>query len=216
MYRNLYGDGCLETANAGLSRLGRRLVREVNDNRILLDLAHVGERTSLEAIEASALPSVISHANPRTLIPNPRNITDDQIRAVARANGVCGVCGWSPILYRESQGSRPPDERDLADSVQYIADLVGIDHVGVGTDSPASGLGTAIAAEHAKEVNAAYPDVTGAYVRNVGERLEDRYGVALWKLPKLTAELARRGFSAQDIGKVMGGNFLRVFAEVWA
>lgn len=209
--RNLFGDGCLETHDGGLSHLGRALIQEMNRLGIVLDLSHAGHRTSLEAIEASERPSIISHANPGRLIPNPRNLSDDQAKAVAASGGVVGVCGWGPICWRG--GEAPPGVTDFVDYIEYYVELVGINHVGIGTDSPAGGL--SIAAAHAAEINALYPQVTRRFVDRFGEDLETRYAVPVWALPRITEELARRGYAAGDIAKVMGGNFLRVLQEVW-
>lgn len=209
--RNLYADGCLEPEDGGLSRLGRDLIREVNRLGVVLDLSHVGRRSSLEAIEASSAPPIISHANPYRLAPNPRNITDEQARAVASTGGVVGVCGWGPICWRG--GDTPPGVADFVDHIDYYVDLVGIDHVGFGTDSPAGGLGTVAA--HAAQINALYPEVTKAFVDRFGSGLQIRYPVAVWGLTAVTAELSRRGYRREDVGKVMGGNFLRVFQAVW-
>ena len=210
--RNFIGDGCLEPANAGLSTFGRRVVTEMNRLGILVDLTHVGERTTLEAMELSEKPCVFSHSNPRRRADNPRNITDEQIRLCAERGGVIGLSPWGPICW--TGGATPPTVDDLVDHLTYVADLVGIDHAGVGTDSTTS-TRVAHIVEHATEINTAYPAVTGAYVARFGAGLEHRYPIATTDLPRLTACLLERGFSEVDTATVMGGNFLRVWEQVW-
>jgi membrane dipeptidase len=210
--RNFIGDGCLEPANAGLSLFGRAVVREMNRLGLLVDLTHVGERTSLEALELSDRPCVFSHSNPRRRADNPRNITDEQIRRCAAGGGVIGVCGWGPICW--TGGAEAPGVDQFVGHVEYLAELVGIDHVGVATDSTTS-TRLAHIVEHATEVNAAYPTVTGAFLARFGTGLDHRYPVSITHLPQVTARLLARGFREADVAKVMGGNFLRVWEAVW-
>jgi membrane dipeptidase len=94
-----------------------------------------------------------------------------------------------------------------------MVNLVGVDHVGVGTDSPCSGPATA--AGIVAEINAAYPTVTAGFVTQFGPGVEARFALPVWDLPLLTQELHRRGYKTDAIEKVMGGNFLRVFETVW-
>lgn len=210
--RNYIGDGCLEPANSGLSAFGRQVVKEMNRLGVVVDLTHVGERTTLEALEIGEKPCVFSHSNPRRRADNPRNITDEQIQRCAQRGGVIGVCGWGPICW--TGGEAAPDVEQFVGHIEYIAGLVGIDHVGVATDSTTS-MRLAHIVEHATEVNAAYPSVTGAFVGRFGTGLEFRYPVSVTHLPQVTARLLERGFGEPDVAKVMGGNFLRVWEEVW-
>lgn len=211
--RNFVGDGCLEPSDAGLSRFGRQVVSTMNELGMVVDLSHAGRRTSLEALRASAAPCVFSHANPAARAPSPRNLTDEQIRACAHGGGVIGACAWGPILW--TGGDDPPGLDDLLDHVEYLAEVAGIDHVGIGTDSTSSMRDDHIAA-HAREVNAAYPEVTDGFVARFGGTPTHRYPVPVHDLPKVADGLTTRGWSRDDTAKVVGGNFLRVWRQVWA
>jgi membrane dipeptidase len=103
--RNLVGDGCLESGNAGLSEFGRKLVSRLNERKLLVDLSHAGERTTLEAIEASKTPIAISHTGCAALVPNPRNKTDRELRKLADKGGYVGIY-LMPFL--RSKASRWP------------------------------------------------------------------------------------------------------------
>lgn len=210
--RNFIGDGCGEPANSGLSLFGREVVKAMNRWGLAIDLSHVGERTSLEAIELSEQPCIFSHSNPRARADHPRNLTDEQMERCSDRGGVIGVCGWGPICW--TGGDKPPDLADLLGHVQYIADLVGVDHVAVGTDSQST-ADLAYIRGHADRVNAGYPGSTGPYLAKFGNALERRYPVAIDHLPEVTAGLLERGWSRDDAAKVLGGNLLRVWERVW-
>jgi membrane dipeptidase len=207
----LFGDGCLVPVDRGLTPLGRDAIREMNRAGVAIDLSHVGQRTALQAVEASGRPVIVSHANPRATADNPRNITDDLIRAVAASGGAVGVCGWGPICWRG--GEEPPTVQDLVTHIDYLVNLVGIDHVGIGTDSSASGTGTV--AQHVAEINQLYPTVVGAFVARFGDGLQYRYAVPTGSLPGVTEALLQRGYPADGVEKILGSNFLRVFKKIW-
>jgi membrane dipeptidase len=196
--RNRLGDGCLERANSGLSKLGRAAIARMNELRIVVDVAHVGRRTSLEVIEASSAPVIVSHGNACGVYESRRNLTDEQIRAVAASGGVIGVCAFPGFV-----SAADADLDKLLDHVDYLAALAGPEHVGLGTD-------------FSEETEEDY-DYFGYE--------EDTYPRPPWTYPPGIAgfadlknvgdALARRGYSAEQIAGIAGGNFLRVFAEVW-
>lgn len=204
--RSSLGSGCLETPDTGLSQLGRVCVREMNHLGLLIDLAHAGQRTGLDVLALSADPVIVSHANARARCDNPRNLADEQIRALAARDGVVGITAYSPFC-QTKPGVRPTVE-DVVDHIAYVADLVGVDHVGIGSDF----------FEGESEVRferffrIRYPEVIAQYT------LETVYaegfdGVACF--PRLTEALVRRGFTDAEIRKILGENLLRVFRQVW-
>lgn len=203
MERSVFGDGCHEPENRGLTAYGRQAVQEMNRLGIVLDLSHAGERTSLEAIEYSQKPPVFSHSNPNAVGPSRRNITDEQIKAVASKGGVVGITPHSELCHKEP-GVRPTMQ-DYLDHIDYVANLVGVDHVGIGTDVYESY--TKISWESSTKRMYPSPWVYETMLSDGFSRITD--------LPDVTYGLHRRGYSNEDIQKILGGNWLRVFNEVW-
>ena len=207
--RNALGDGCSEPENRGLTAFGRTVVFEANRLGVLLDGSHSGERTTLDAASITEMPFVFSHSNPKRLCPSPRNITDDQIKAAAATGGLVGIVPHSMFLYR-TRGERPTLEVML-EHVEYVAGLVGVDHVALGTDLPWGGYSLNELAFRAK-FEATNPNAWAGYTA------ETKYceGFAtIAEYPNFTRGLVSRGFSDEDVRKIVGGNWLRVFEAVW-
>ncbi len=209
--RNLLGDGIDEASDAGLSRLGREIVREMNRVGILVDLSHVGHRTSMDAIDVSEKPCVFTHSNPRGLIAVPRNITDEQIKAVAAKGGVVGCSCYPPLVWK---GDGAPTLDDFVDCIDYVVQMIGIDHVSIGTDSEATK--GAYPPELRASLRRQFAATTGGYHTRFPQEqpvvgLED--GLGDW--PKITRRLLERGYRPDDVKKIVGGNLVRVFSAVW-
>jgi membrane dipeptidase len=198
--------GLAEQNDPGLSALGRRAVAQMNALGMLVDLAHVGDRSSVEAAEASREPVVISHAGARALWPSRRMKPDPVLRAVAATGGVIGV--------EAAPGSTRVDGRAEHDldavmaHVVHIAELVGVDHVGLGPDTFfGDHAGLYAAAGWTPQTvpgreDVPLPDhVPG--MENPGEAPRNAAG---W--------LVTRGWSDEDIAKVLGGNAARVLGSV--
>lgn len=131
--RNALGDGCLEPDNRGLTHFGIEIVRDCANLGIVVDLSHAGERTSLHAVEVSEKPCIFSHSNPAFTHPNPRNLTDAQMKAMVETGGVMGISAWSNFVGDCSDGRHPTIE-DYAVQIDKTVQHVGIDHVGIGSD----------------------------------------------------------------------------------
>ncbi len=211
--RSPLADGLLEPQDSGLSRMGEAWVDACNRLGVLIDLTHVGERSTLDVLERTARPAVFSHSNPKALVDSHRNITDEQIRACAATGGVVGVTNWGPLNFRADMTSRPSIEQFI-DAVVHVADLAGIDHVGIGTDFSHGTYpdGDLIRGRTAKS-GSRYAELVEASPRSRLRYVDgfDDYG----KLMNVVEAMGRRDFSDEDVAKVIGGNFLRVFRNVW-
>ena len=198
--RNFIGDGCLEDENAGLSNFGRKVIRRLDERRMVIDISHVGERTSLEALSLATGPVVATHANARGVHDSARNLTDDQIRAIAASGGVIGLCGFPAFIAPDD----PPTLEQMIDHAVYISDLVGPGHIGLGLD---------FAIEDEEDYDyfgydpRYYPRPPWTWPIGLGGFFRDA--------PNITTALRRRGFDEREVRGILGENFLRVFQQVW-
>lgn len=129
-HRNLLADGVMEgDPGAGLSKQGRKTVRELERLHMIMDLAHVGPASFYEAAEIYSGPVMVSHANARKLCDFPRNLTDDQLKMVAQKDGIIGVTLVSDFIRHEEA-----DIEDLLDHMVYIAELIGVEYLALGSD----------------------------------------------------------------------------------
>jgi len=210
--RNLAGDGALEPANAGLSKLGRATIERIEAEKLLLDLSHGGARTMAEAAAHAKRPLTISHTGARALTDHPRNVEDSTIKAVADKGGVVGVY-FMPFLTTDSH----PGGEDLLRHVEHVANVAGEDHVGIGTDNGVlpTVLDEATKArmktwqeQRIKQGIAAPGEAVGVYPMVEDYNSVDRYR-------RFVRDLEKRGWSQARLEKLMGGNFLRVYREAW-
>lgn len=212
--RNLVGDGCAEPTDAGLSRFGRELVKAMPQIGIVMDVTHAGERTALEALALARAPAIASHANPRALYDNPRNLSDDVIRAIADTGGIIGCTLPSPFNY--AGGDQLPTLEEFAAAIEYVIDLVGEDHVAIGSDLVATA-----GAYHTDLSTRLRPDlytISGSYYNRFGVNPSVRkvQGIAAMReYPVLTRLLIERGHSIERVRKIIGLNLLRVYEQVW-
>lgn len=203
----------------GLNSFGEQIVRKMNELGMIVDISHVGEKTFYDAIRVTTKPVIASHSCAYALCPVPRNMTDDQIRALGKNNGVIQLNFYSGFVdstfsaknnafikkhqaekdsvmkanpsdfyanlyihekYKEEMDDTRPPLKLLIDHLDHIVKLIGVDHVGLGSDF--DGINSA-----PRELN----DVTN--------------------MPLITEELIKRGYTKSDILKILGGNFIRVF-----
>ncbi|MCL6729128.1 dipeptidase [Sphingomonas hankyongi] len=210
--RNLAGDGALEPANAGLSKLGRATIERIEAEKLLLDLSHGGARTMAEAAAHAKRPLVISHTGAKALTDHPRNTADETIKAVADKGGVVGVY-FMPFLTLDSH----PKGTDLIAHIEHVAKVAGEDHVGIGTDNGV--LPTMLDAETRKKLDEWQKQRIDAGIASPGEAigvyplLSDYNSIDRYR--RLAGDLAKRGWTQTRLEKLFGGNFLRVYKDAW-
>ncbi len=220
-HRSFAADGCLTGDNAGLTGDGKKLIKAMEQSGIVVDLSHVGEKSTLEALEICEKPPVFSHSNPKGLFPHPRNITDEQAKKLADKRGVIGVCAFPPICW---DGTNFPGINSFIDAICYYADLVGIDHIGIGLDSNAQPgaydrrelLRFSWLINQMESSDGGSNYYTASFTAGRGLMTlfcEDLVNIA--NLVKITDGMLNRGFKEEDIRKVLGLNFMRVFREWW-
>jgi membrane dipeptidase len=202
---NHLGSSCWEPTDGGLTRLGHRMVSALNDAKVLIDISHVGSLTGRDAAHVSSKPIAITHGNPRWFCDSPRNKSDDVIAAVAAGGGVIG-CTLYPLFIGGADVTRDQYCQMLAN----LADRIGVDHVAIGSDA----------------VLGWEPDALG-WMRSgrwdrptVPEDVPDFPPWPSWfNGPKDFSSLAEGlddiGFSAHERDAVLGGNWMRLFGEVF-
>lgn len=209
--------GCLDRTDSGLTRFGQLVIEECNRVGLLLDCTHISHRSAMEIIEQSSQPVVFSHSNPAGVVENPRNIADEAIKACAAKGGVIGLVSWGPLVMKKGQTDWPSVD-DFIDHVDYVAQLLGsVDNIGIGTDLS---LGTYPDHESDPWGTPDYPKFHAEYgklvtsdVRSPMRALRDFNDYA--EIVVVIERLSKRGYSDEDIGKILGENFMRVFEQVW-
>jgi membrane dipeptidase len=188
----------------GLSSFGRELVAEMNRLGMLVDLSHCGHRTTMDAIEATKGPVAFTHANPLALANNPRNKPDEAFKALAAKGGVAGVVRLPAWLTPHGKATL----EDYLNAIDYLVGLIGIDHVGLGSD-------------FMEEVPA---EIMMRSLQGISpENLQKYYSSTLVEgfesaadFPRVTEGLLSRGYLSEEVKKIMGGNWLRLFEKVWS
>ncbi len=209
--RNLLGSGCYERRDDGLSNFGLDAVREMNRVGILVDLSHVGETTTLETIEHSDKPVAVTHANAKSYYDVPRNKADEALKLLAERGGVVGATAITSFLRTRDASTL----EDYVDAIDHMVELIGIDHVGVGTDftqDQTQQFWRYIGSQQGTKYPATFTDPSVDYneVQLYPKGLETPD-----EMPNLATALLNRGYRPEDISKVLGGNWLRVLREVW-
>jgi membrane dipeptidase len=210
--RNLSGDGCLEPDNAGISLLGRATIARIEKEKVLLDLSHAGPRTVAEAIAAATRPMTISHTGCRSLNDYPRNQWDTELKACADKGGVVGMY-WMPYL----AANRHAASADLIRHMNHARNVCGEDHVSIGTDSVL--FKTDIDDKARAKKKEVYEQRVAAGIAAPDEGPDVFNIVWDWdshmRFKLLADGLTAQGWTAGQIEKVLGGNLMHLYQEIW-
>jgi len=203
--RNVIGDGCAETANGGLSDFGREVVKEMNRVGVIVDIAHSGWQTSLEAAQASERPMVASHTTVASINKHIRSKPDPVIRAIADTGGYIGIC----CIPRFLGGSG--DISMMMKHIDYVVKKVGSDHVAIGTDVA---YRSGFSSEESSKITARKPERTRWEalwpVDDYKETPEMVQSMAWTNWPMYTVGMVQMGYSDETIQKILAGNTMRV------
>lgn len=205
--RNLIGNGCTERRDDGISDFGVSVVARMNQVGMVVDVSHCGDRTTLDACEVSKKPVLITHSNCRALVPNhPRCKTDEAIRAMAATGGVMGITGVRMFV----RDREPTTIEHLVDHFEHVAKLVGVEHLGVGSDMDLDGYDK-LPPDELKQLKAAYKESYAFRDKTEIEGLDHPR-----RMFNLVEALIRRGrFSDGEIELILGGNFRRALTSIW-
>ena len=203
--QNLIGSGSTDRVDGGISDYGIEIIKAMNEVGMLVDVSHSGDRTTLDAIELSPKPIAFTHSNCRALNNHPRLKTDEAIRKLAAKGGVMGITGVRNFV----KDKEPTTVEDIVDHIDHVVKLVGIEHVGIGTDSDLMGYDH-MPPDQYKQLKAGYKS---SYA------FRDKIDTDGFNHPRkmydLTAALVRRGYSDSNIQAVLGGNFRRLLGSTW-
>ena len=204
--RTLIGNGSTERRDDGLSDFGVGIVERMNKVGMAVDVSHCGDKTTLDAFEVSKKPVLITHSNCRTLNPNhPRCKTDEAIKAMAAKGGVMGITEVRMFI----SPTEPTGMDAMLDHYDHVAKLVGVEHLGVGSDIDLLGY-DAMPPDEYKQLKAGSKSSYG---------FRDKIDIDGYKFAKRPFDLAealiRRKYRDADIEAILGGNFRRVLKEIW-
>jgi membrane dipeptidase len=188
---NHIGGGSTDPRNVGLTAYGAQIVDRMNTVGMAVDISHCSDRTTLDALHASRRPVLVTHSNCRALVPDcARCKTDEAIRLLAAGGGVIGIT----MVRHFVQASGPTSIEDVLDHIDHVANLVGVEHVGIGSDV----------------------DLDGRDGRIRPRKRFDLDGIDYsQKIFDITEGLIRRKYSAENIELILGGNFQRALAAIW-
>ncbi len=206
--RNMIGDGCGETSNAGLSDFGRYAVAEMNRIGVIPDCAHSGWQTSLEAAKVSTRPVVASHSTCAAIHPHIRSKPDEVIQAIVDSGGYIGICCISKFL----RGAG--DISSLLDHIQYVTKKFGVDHVAIGTDVAYSSQNSSLEGRKLPKRSRSREPFRSLWPQDdFAETPVMTTSLAWTNWPLFTVGLVQRGYSDDEIRKIIGGNVMRVARE---
>lgn len=207
--QNLIGASCYDPADAGVTRFGKYVIGEMNRVGMLVDLSHVGPKTTMDAIEISTSPVAVTHANPASVWDHVRNKSDEILKALAQRGGVLGVAPYPHLT-----GGKAVGQREWSEMVARAVDIMGIGHVGIGSDS-CHGWGD----DRLQWIRSG----RWSHERQLGPATKGQEGWLPWpeffgspaEFPALLDGLRDVGFDEDEVAKISGDNWMRVFGEVF-
>lgn len=175
-----FGTGARTKENTGLTTFGKQYIKKMNETKMLIDVSHSSQKTFWDTVKLSQAPVIATHSCAYALCHHPRNLSDEQIKQIVNMNGIIGICYCATFLSETGIAT----VRDIVKHICYIANLVGTNYIGLGSDF--DGLDEEEQTEG---------------VRNISD------------IPNLILELQKAGFNKQEIEKIMGKNWIRVLGE---
>jgi membrane dipeptidase len=203
--QNWIGSGSTDRIDGGVSDFGVEIIKAMNEAGMLIDVSHSGDRTTLDAIELSPKPIAVTHSNCRALNNHPRLKTDEAIQKLGAKGGVMGITGVRMFV----RDKDPTTIEHIVDHIDHVVKLVGIEHVGIGSDCDLNGYDD-MPADQNKMLRASYKS---SYAFR--EKLDTDGFDHPKKVFDLTEALIKRGYSDDNITAVLGGNFRRLLGATW-
>jgi microsomal dipeptidase-like Zn-dependent dipeptidase len=206
--QSLLATGCYETEDTGITRMGKQVITEMNRVGLVVDMSHSANRSTLEAIDLSQRPIAITHANPGNWHPARRNKPDEVLKALAQSGGMLGFSLYPHHL----KGASDCTLQDFCKMVRRTADLIGVDHIGIGSDlcqdQPDSVVEWMRVGRWTREIDYGEGSADNAGFPPPPDWFKDSNDFG-----NIEAGLLQVGFSAQETGAIMGENWLRFFDE---
>lgn len=204
--QNLLGSGSTERVDGGVTDFGAAIIEAMNKVGMLVDVSHCGDRTTLDAIAISPKPIAITHSNCRALVNHPRVKTDEAIKALGAKGGVMGITGVRMFVSEKE----PTTIANVVDHIDHVVKLIGVDHVGIGSDADLNGYDD-MPADQYKMLKAGYKS---SYAFR--DKIDTDGFDHPMKTYDLVEELIRRKYSNENITAILGGNFRRLLGATWA
>lgn len=208
-YECAVGSGAYAASDNGLTHFGRQVITEMNRVGMVIDVSHVGPTTAMQAIERSEKPVIYSRSGIKGIANHVRNVSDDHIRAIVQNHGVIGLCPHC-VFTTESRQERPT-VNDYINAMLYVADIAGnMDHIGIGTDRwSRDTMGNSF-----KKVG--FERTTKGFFGGFDSNSKHVLGFNYYdEWENLASCMLDRGISEEDVGKILGGNLLRVYQLNW-
>ncbi|ERI10430.1 dipeptidase [Aneurinibacillus aneurinilyticus] len=207
---NTLGSGLAEEKDGGLTSFGKRVIRRMNKVGMAIDISHCGDKTSMDVIQCSEKPVLLTHAGARALWNTPRMKPDKVLKACTEAGGVIGICAAPNTTLTRNQSAHCIEA--VMEHLEYIIHLVGIDHVGLGPDTF---YGDHVALQHA------FDESLSISASHRGEAFEESPYVAGLENPteairNMVRWMVKHGYREEEISKITGGNVLRALEEIWS